>query len=212
MFDAKIRPFIDPPLNLAARALVAAGATPNRVTATGFGFTLLNFASLAFAQYSLALTFIGLSRLMDGLDGAVARQIKITEQDGRAHTGESDLGAFLDIVSDFIFYSGTVFFFAVGQPQFGLWAAFLIFCFMGTGSSFLAYAIIAAKHGINHQEQGKKSFFYLSGITEGSETILFLILICIFPDHFPYLSAVFGFLCLLTAAGRVRQGIADFKV
>lgn len=212
MLDSKIRPFIDFPLNKMAHVLVKTGATPNGITAAGFGFTLLNFVSLAFAQYGLALIFIALSRLMDGLDGAVARQMRITEPDGQMHTGESDLGAFLDIVSDFVFYSGTVLFFAIGQPQFALWAAFLIFCFVGTGSSFLAYAVIAAKRGLNHEEQGKKSFFYLGGITEGSETILFLCLICVFPTYFPYLAAIFGFLCLLTAVGRVRQGMQDFKV
>lgn len=212
MFDAKIRPFIDPPLNLAAKALIAAGATPNRVTAAGFGFTLLNFVSLALTQYGLALVFIGLSRLMDGLDGAVARQMKVTEPDGHTRSGESDLGGFLDIISDFIFYSGTVLFFAVGQPHFALWAAFLIFCFMCAGSSFLAYAIIAAKNDVNHEKQGKKSFFYLGGITEGSETIVFLSLICMFPAHFAWMAALFGFLCLLTTLGRVRQGIEDFKV
>ena len=212
MLDAKLRPFIDLPLNFVAKKLVTTGVTPNGITAAGFGFALSSFASLAWQYYFFALAFICLSRLMDGLDGAVARQTKKTSPDGSVQSGESDLGAFLDIVSDFVFYSGAVFFFAVGQPQFSFWAAFLIFCFMCTGSSFLAYAIIAAKRGLNHERQGRKSFFYLGGLTEGTETILFLILICLLPGYFPALACIFGILCLLTALGRVRQGIKDFGV
>lgn len=211
MFDEKIRPYIDPPLNGAARLLITIGATPNRITGAGFFFSLLNFVSLAGAYYAVAIIFILLSRLMDGLDGAVARQLQIIEPDGSSHNAETDLGGFLDIVSDFIFYSGTVFFFALGQPQFALWAAFLIFCFVGTGSSFLAYAVFASKRGLNHELQGKKSFFYLSGLTEGTETIALLILICLFPQQFAWMASVFGSLCLITLLGRVRQAFVDFS-
>lgn len=200
MFDAKIRPLINPVLNRAAGLLARTGLTPNQMTAIGFFFALLAFSCLALAHYAWALCFIVLSRLADGLDGPLARQ----------ENRESDLGAFLDIVSDFVFYSGCVFFFALGQPQHALWAAFLIFCFVGSGSSFLAYAVIAAKRGLNHERQGKKSFYYLGGLAEGSETILFLILMCLAPPAFPYLAGVFGALCLLTTAGRVRQGMTDF--
>lgn len=201
MFDAKIRPLINPALNYAAELLARTGLTPNQMTAIGFFFGLLAFSSLALAHYAWALFFIVLSRLADGLDGPLARH----------ESKESDLGAFLDIVSDFIFYSGCVFFFVLGQPQHALWAAFLIFCFVGSGSSFLAYAVIAAKRGINHERQGKKSFYYLGGLAEGSETIFFLVLMCLVPAAFPYLAGIFGTLCLLTAAGRVRQGMQDFS-
>ena len=186
------------------------GITPNMLTATGFFFAIINFVCLALSLYGLALFFIILNRLMDGLDGAVARQKTDTSDNHK--TQETDLGGFLDIVSDFIFYAGSVFFFAVGQSQHALAAAFLLFCFMGTASSFLAYAIIASKRGINHSRQGKKSFFYLSGITEGSETVLFLILICLLPSYFAYLSVTFGILCLLTTVGRIGQAIRDFKM
>jgi len=210
MFDAKLRPLIDPPLNKIAQKIVAQAITPNQITAAGFFLALCAFVALSFTQYILALFFILLSRVMDGLDGAVARQTQKRTADGSLQTAESDLGGFLDIVSDFIFYAGAVFFFALGQPQFALSAAFLIFCFMGTGTSFLAYAIVAAKRGISHEQQGKKSFFYLSGLTEGSETIFFLVLMCLFPQAFPYLACFYGFLCLLTTIGRVRRGMIDF--
>jgi len=43
-----------------------------------------------------------------------------------------------------------------------LTATFLIFSFIGTGTSFLAFAVIAEKHGISSAAHGQKAFF-LSG-------------------------------------------------
>ncbi len=200
MLDSYIRPLIDPPLNAVARVLVRQGMTGNKITLFGFLLGLCVFALLSLQYYTMAIIFIILSRLMDGLDGPVARQ-----------TGSSDLGGYLDIVSDFIFYSGTVFFFAVGKPDIALAAAFLIFSFMGTGSAFLAYAIFTAKRGINHEKQGKKSFFYLGGIAEGTESIATLVLICLLPDSFTLIAYVFGTLCWITTAGRVLQAIRTLK-
>ncbi|HBR67792.1 MAG TPA: CDP-alcohol phosphatidyltransferase [Rhodospirillaceae bacterium] len=200
MLDSYIRPMIDPPLNAAAVRLARTGVTANTLTAIGLGFSLCAFAALAFQAYGLAILFVVISRLMDGLDGPLARQSQAT-----------DLGGYFDIVSDFIFYSGVVFFFAVGRPEGALSAAFLVFSFMGTASSFLAYAIIAAKRGINHEKQGRKSFFYLKGITEGTETISLLIFICVFPDMFAWAAYIFGGLCWLTTLGRTVQAVKDFK-
>jgi len=158
------------------------------------------WVALAWTVYPLALVLIALNRLMDGLDGAVARRL-----------GPTDVGGYLDIVLDFFFYAGVPFFFAVGRPEVALPAAFLVFSFVGTGSSFLAYAIFAAKRGLTTQRQGIKSFYYLGGLTEGTETIVFFIAICLFPDGFAVLAWVFGGLCWLTALGRVGAALVTFR-
>ncbi len=199
MLDSHIRPIIDPPLNALAKVLYSRGVTGNMLTFIGFGFALVCFLCLSFQWYGAAMVFIALNRLMDGLDGPVARQ-------GAA----SDLGGYLDIVFDFIFYSGVIFFFAFGAPENALAAAFLIFSFMGTGASFLAYAIIAAKRGIETDHQGKKSFYYLSGIAEGTETIFVLLLICILPNWFIWIAVLYGILCWLTTFGRIKTTMDDF--
>ncbi len=200
MFDSYIRPVIDPPLNRIACVLASWGVRANVMTAAGFGLSLCTFAALAMQAYGPAALFIVLSRLADGLDGPLARQSKAT-----------DLGGYIDIVSDFIFYSGTVFFFAVGKPDMALPAAFLIFSFMGTGSSFLAYAIVTAKRGINDERTGQKSFFYLDGITEGSEAIFTLLLFCLLPSCFAWIAGVYGILCWITTWGRVRTALRTFR-
>jgi phosphatidylglycerophosphate synthase len=199
MLDSHIRPIIDPTLNRIARFVARTGLTANALTVIGMLLACCAFVALATQSYSLAIAFILMNRAADGLDGPLARQTKAT-----------DLGGFLDIVSDFIFYSGVVFFFALGQSQDALAASFLIFSFMGAATSFLAYAIIAAKRGLNHEKQGKKSFFYAAGIAEGTETIIVLVMICIVPAYFTWIAYVYGGLCWLTALGRIRLAIRDF--
>src|SRR5262245_40879495 len=137
---------------------------------------------------------------MDGLDGAVARR-----------RGPTDLGGYLDIVLDFFFYAGVPFFFAVGRPEEALPAAFLAFSFVGTGGSFLAFAAIAAKRGLISQVRGRKSIYYLGGLTEGTETIALFLLICLVPAYFSWLAWGFGGLCWVTTASRVVAAVDAFR-
>tara|TARA_E500000318_G_scaffold109842_2_gene123778 strand:+ start:282 stop:917 length:636 start_codon:yes stop_codon:yes gene_type:complete len=210
MFDARLRPLIDKPLNAVAKTLSGTGITPNIITGFGFFLGVLAAGCLVLQLDYAALVLILASRVMDGLDGAVARHAAPRSRHPNAKTQESDLGGYYDIVADFLFYAGIILAFAIGRPEHALMAAFLIFCFVGTGSSFLAYAIIATKQNRNHEKQGKKSFYYLTGITEGSETIVVLCLICLFPEWFAKIAAIFGALCLITTFGRVLQARRDF--
>lgn len=199
MLDATLRQVIDPPLNVAGRHLARLGVSANAVTLAGFAVGLGAVPALAFQQYELALAAILANRLADGLDGAVARA-----------SGLTDLGGFLDIVGDFVFYSAVVFGCALADPANALAAAFLVFSFMGTGSSFLAYAAIAARRGITTEVRGAKSLYYLGGLTEGTETIAVLCAFCLWPACFVPLAYVFGTLCWLTTASRVAAAWRTF--
>lgn len=208
MIDSFIRPYINPPLSWLARKLVEAGVRADHVTWGGFGLGCIGFVMLVFGLYELALVSLVLNRLSDGLDGPVAR----IWQEKEAEKGTTDYGGYLDIVLDMIYYAGFVFFFALGKPETFPYAAFLIFSFMGTSSSFLAYAIIAAKRGEDTQKRGFKSFYHAGGLIEGTETIIFLGLMCLFPQHFIILSMIFAMLCWVTVAGRIymaRQAYGD---
>lgn len=83
--------------------------------------------------------------------------------------------------------------------------------FIGTGSSFLAFAALAAKHQIDNPGYAHKSFYYLGGLTEGSETILLFVLSCLFPACFPWFAWVFGALCWMTTFTRVWSGYLTLK-
>ena len=149
----------------------------------------------------LGLALLLLNRLCDGLDGAVARR-----------RGVTDLGGFLDIVLDFLIYAAVPFAFALADPAANaLPGAFLIFSFMGTGSSFLAYAIMAAKRGIATELRGRKSLYYLGGLTEGTETIVAFVLACLWPAWFPLIAWTFGALCWLTTATRIVAAVQTLR-
>lgn len=192
MLDRHLRPLIDPPLDrLAARLAPRVGA--DAVTLGGFALGVLAMIAVMANAYWLGLVLLVLNRVADGLDGAVARR-----------NGATDLGGYLDIVLDFIIYSGIVFAFAVADPPANaLAAAFLIFAFMGTGASFLAFAVMAAKHRLESPEQGTKSLYYLGGLAEGTETIAFMMLVMLFPGAFAVAAWVFGAVCWLTTGARI---------
>lgn len=200
MIDRQIRKAIDPALDLVGKRLSHVGVTANMVTVFGFGVGCGAALCLMFQMNVAALILILISRLCDGLDGSVARI-----------TGQTDLGAFLDITLDFIFYSGIVFAFAVGYREAALPAAFLIFSFVGTGASFLAYAVIAEKRGLTTEDRSKKSLLYIGGLTEGFETIVVLCLICSVPQHFTIIAWIFGGLCWITTSTRIFAAIVAFR-
>lgn len=200
MLDPLARRVIDPPLKLAGAALAGRGVTANQVTLVGFGIGLAAPLALAVEAYLAALAAILLNRLADGLDGAVARASR-----------PSDLGGFLDIVFDFVFYAAIPLGFAFGRPDFALPAAFLLASFMGTASSFLAFAVFAAKHGLNTDRRGSKALYYLGGLAEGTETIACFVACCLWPRLFPYFAYGFGLLCWLTTVSRILAGVQAFR-
>lgn len=192
MIDARFRRYMDPPLGAIARGLHNTGITANQVTITGFIIGLSVIPLLAFQLYLAALTAIIINRFADGLDGAIARDRGIT-----------DAGGYLDIVLDFIFYSAVIFGFCLALPDQALYGAFLIFSFIGTGTSFLALSIFAAKRSLTTNLRGTKSIYYLGGLTEGFETITTLLLMCLFPAWFWLIASIFGTLCWITTLTRI---------
>lgn len=200
MFDAQLRPLIDRLLNPIGRGLVALGMTANQVTMIGAAFGLIAAGCVAAGLFYPALWFVIANRVIDGLDGAVARASR-----------SSDFGGYLDIVSDFIFYSAIPLAFAVARPETALAAAFLIFSFIGTATSFLGFAILAEKHQVTTQIRGKKAFYYLGGLTEGTETILLFLAMLVWPDYFSLMAIVFGILCLVTTGTRIYAAYRQFN-
>jgi phosphatidylglycerophosphate synthase len=191
MLDASLRRLIDPPLDAAGRRLAGLGIGADAVTLGGFVLGIAALPLVATGHFGAALILILLNRLADGLDGAIARSRQ-----------PSELGGYLDILCDFLFYGAVVFGFALAAPVNRLPGAFLLFSFIGTGSSFLAFAILATRHGWETSLRGRKSFYHLGGLTEGSETILLFVAICLFPAAFPALAWIFGAACWLTTLGR----------
>ena len=200
MLDAKLRPLIDPPLNRMGRALAGLGVTANMLTLLGLGLGLGGAVAIAFGQVGLGLALIIANRLLDGLDGAVARATKPT-----------DLGGYFDIVGDFAFYVSIPLGFGVLAAENTLPALALVASFVLTGVSFLAFATIAATRGESTQAHGQKSFFYSTGLAEGTETIAVFIAMCLFPSWFAVIAYAYAALCVLTVFQRSAMAVMQFR-
>ncbi len=193
MLDARIRPWIDPPLNRIGRQVARIGIGANTITLLGLVLGLAGAFCITRGLFAAALGLVLLSRLADGLDGAVARA-----------TRRTDFGGYLDITADFVFYASIPLAFALHAPEANaLAAAFLLASFYVNGTSFLGFAILAEKHGLSTDAQGQKSLYFSNGLLEGTETIVFFVLLCLVPTQFPAMSWIFGGLCFATAFLRI---------
>lgn len=201
MFDARIRPVIDPFLNAQGRVLARFGVTANQVTLAGLVFGLLCALLIACGQTMLALVPLALSRLADGLDGAVARA-----------TTPSGFGGYFDLFCDFIFYGAVPLAFVILSPEANAVAgAFLLLSFYVNGASFLGYAVLAERHEMKTDSHGSKTIYFTGGLLEGAETIGFFALLCLWPAGFVPLAWIFGALCLFTAVSRVWAAARVFR-
>lgn len=201
MLDGFMRKWINPPLLRSGEILARAGITPNQVTFAGLVLGLASAGLIALGAPLLALIPLALSRVADGLDGAVAQA-----------TRRTGLGGYYDIVADFLFYGAIPMAFVWADPaKNGAAGAFLLLSFYVNGTCFLGYAIMAERHGMKTDVQGKKTIYFSPGLIEGTETIICLILMCFLSSHFAIIAWIFGALCFATAFNRVRATIDMFR-
>lgn len=202
MLDKYITPVIKPLLKPIVVLLDKRNITADQLTLAGFIIGLLAVPLLAMNLWYFALGAIAVNRLLDGLDGALARY----------QGNSSSAGGFLDICLDFLFYAAIPLGFALANPeQNALAAAVLLAVFIGTGSSFLAFAIPAEKFNLTKPQFSYKSFYYLNGLTEGTETIALFVAFCLWPQHFPILAYGFAVLAGITVFTRIHGGYHTLK-
>jgi phosphatidylglycerophosphate synthase len=200
MLDKAIQRALKPLMTRAARGLVRLGLGADAISLAGFAVGMGAAAAIALQHYGVGLALLLLSRLMDGLDGAVARA-----------TQPTDRGGFLDITLDFLFYASIPLAFAIAEPaQNALPAAVLLAAFIGTGSSFLAFAAVAEKRKLQSLAFPDKSFYFLGGLTEATETIAAFAAMCLWPAAFPLIAYGFAVLCGITIAMRIVWGWQRF--
>lgn len=200
MIDAALLPLQRRLLTPPARYLAARGVRADQITLAGCAIGLAAAGAAALGLFGLALVGLLLNRLADGLDGAVARE-----------TGATDRGAFLDIALDFVFYAAFPLGFVLADPGTNALAgAVLIASFILSGTSFLAFAAVAAQRGMSAAQYPKKGIYYLGGLTEGAETIAVFALFCLFPGSFPVLALIFAAACAVTGVTRLIAGWEAF--
>ncbi len=193
MLDGAVRKLIDPTLDAAGRRVAAYGISANTVTVTGCVVGLAAAFAIWQHAFLIGLVLLLISRILDGLDGSVAKATKIT-----------DFGGYLDIVLDFVFYGAIPLGFVLADPMAnGVAGGVLILSFYINGSTFLAYAIMAERHKMVSTVRGEKSLYFTTGLAEGTETIAVLSAMCVFPQHFEVIAYVFAAICFYTALSRI---------
>lgn len=200
MIDRFALNLLRPVIVEAARKVAGLGITADQVTLIGFGFGMIAALLIGLGHTWIAILPLLANRALDGLDGALARLSTAT-----------DRGAFLDIGLDFVFYAAVPLAFAFCDPVSNpLPAAVLLASFLGTGTSFLAFAVIAEKRGLKSTAYPSKSFYYLGGLTEGTETIACFLAMCIWPEHFAIIAYVYAAMCAVTTLTRLVAGWQSF--
>lgn len=202
MLDGWMRGIIDPALGRMGKSLATRGVTADAVTLAGLGLGLVAAGIIAVGGpgWAAALPLLA-SRVADGLDGAVARA-----------RGKTDFGGYLDIVCDFIFYAAIPMAFVLRDPGVNAVAgAFLLASFYVNGTTFLGFAVLAEKRGMETRGRGEKSLYFTAGLLEGTETIGFFLILCLVPWAFAPLAWAFGALCFVTAGARVWLAVRTFR-
>jgi len=191
------KPFLDRMADYA----ICGRVTADQMSVAGLALGLFAALLIALGFPAIAILPLLAGRIADGLDGAIARGC-----DEQTHRG-----AFIDITFDFLFYAAVPLAFAIANPaQNALAGAMLLAAFIATGTSFLAYASIAARRGELNAAYPTKGIYYLGGLTEGSETILLFLACCMWPGWFPLLAYIYAALCAITTATRIKAGWDGF--
>jgi len=182
-----------------AQPVVATLAThrvaPNHITVAAFALGVLAAILLATGFRFAALVVWLISRVGDGLDGALARSANRS----------SAFGGYLDITLDMMAYAAMVVAFAVLYPQFAVgWAAVLAGYVLVITTTL---ALSDAAGVIGRQVSGTdRTFQFTPGFAEAGETNVAYTLWVIFPEHISWL--VWIWVAILTATGVQRTWLA----
>ncbi len=199
MFDRRARQLLAPGLDAAAGVLAAARISPSVVTGVGWLVGVGACVAAGFQLWSLALALWLLNRLLDGLDGPLARR-----------RGATELGGFLDIVADFSVYAGFVLAVAIAVPEARVAALALLTAYYLSGTAFLALSsLIERRGGWSSVGEGtdQRSLRFVGGIAEGTETVVVYVLFCLFPTEAALIAWLFAAAVAITALQRIRVGV-----
>jgi phosphatidylglycerophosphate synthase len=195
VFDDVLRALKDRALAPLARALGTA-ISPTTVSLLSFAAGLAAALLLVRRSYLAALASWWLSRLLDGLDGTLARV------QGRS----SDLGGYLDLLLDFFVYALVPIGLVVGAPSAAsLYAlGFLLGAFYVNAASWMYLAAILERRGKGAVTSGQATTVATPpGLIAGTETIVFYTLFMLWPERAPALFAVMGALVVVGVGQRI---------
>lgn len=203
MFDQAAREIKDYLLAPSARMLTF--VTPSQISLLGVFVAGILFFALMQHHYALALGLWVLNRLLDGIDGVVARE----------HAKQSDFGGYVDIICDYIAYTLVPIGIVLGMPTQPNWIAlvFLLATFYVNSASWMYLAALLEKRNLGAAARGESTSITMPvGVVAGVETIIFFTLFIMFPQYVVYLFSVMGALVIVGIIQRLvwaRQNLID---
>ncbi len=190
MLDTALRSRLAPGLDRAASALDARGVSPGVVTGVGLALGLAACVAAALAAWGSALALWLANRTLDGLDGPLARR-----------RGATDLGGLLDFVADFVVYGGFVVGVAIAVPDARVACTALLAAYLLNNAALLSFASLVEKRRLSHGDE--RSLRFTPGLTEGTETILAYVALCLLPGQAAIIAWVFAAMVLVTVGQRL---------
>lgn len=206
MFDAKLREVFKGTFDGLAKSVDRPHISPDAITYFGLFIGMAGSYCAWLQHWNAALILWLLSRVADGIDGALARR--------RVLAGglKSPAGGYLDLMADFTVYGSFVIGVAHGAGQKSyLPFAFVLLAYYLNGASFLAFSSIGESQGIRIEDGRSLSFIF--GLAEATETIAIHSAWCIFPGSavkiaIPWAIVVFisALLRFLVSKSRLAKG------
>ncbi len=194
MLDEELRQGAKPFYRPVATTLARQGVTGNTLTGASLGVGVLCLGTIALGFNVLGLVLWLLNRLLDGIDGEVARL--------RGET--SEFGTFADIAADFLMYGGFLVALAIQHPNARLALVVLFFAYYLNGSVFLALSGILQRMGVERPTE--RSLHFRRSLAEGFETIVAGVLFLVFPGHVSLIAWIFAAMVFVSSAQRLWDG------
>jgi phosphatidylglycerophosphate synthase len=190
VLDRQLRARLAPALEPVARRASGRGVRAGTITAAGLVVGIGACVAASVALWPLALVLWLANRLIDGLDGPLARL-----------EGPTDLGGLYDFLADFVVYAGFVVAVAVAEPEARVACSALLAAYLVNNVALLSFSSLIEKRGIAMGDE--RSLRFTGGLTEGFETIVAYSLICLFPGDAELIVWIFTAMVLITVAQRV---------
>lgn len=195
MLDLRLRPLKERLLEPVA-ARLARRVSANAISATALVITLGAAVLAAAGQPIAAVGAWLIGRLLDGLDGLVAR-----------HRGAaSDFGGYLDMVADTIGYAAVPIGVALGIDERSAWIAVsvLLGTFFINTISWSYLSAVLEKRGAGASTTGEMTTITMPpALVEGTETIVLFSLFIVFPQWATWLFAAMAALVAVNIVQRL---------
>ncbi len=189
MLDHRLRAHVTPITDTLALRARALGIRPMQVTLTGLAIGLAAAAAVASGHWTMGAILWLVNRLLDGIDGPLARLERPTE-----------LGGYIDFVADYVVYLAIPVAVVISAPSLATAVVALLSAYLINIVQLLTQSSISAER--RDLRDDDRSLRLHRGLVEGAETIVAYTILLLAPQWAREVIIVFAGAVLVTAAQR----------